>query len=266
MRPSRGVARLTIEPSAEFYADVLEELNRAQIPSLVGGTYALSHYVGWERPTKDIDIFVAPETVPHLLEHFGRIGFDTELTFPHWLAKIRRDDWFADVIFSSGNGIARVDDAWFEHAVDHAIFGVPVRLSPPEEMLWSKAFVQERERYDGADVIHLIYHCGATLDWKRLLARFGPHWRVLYSFIVLYGFAYPAARDRVPGWVNDELMTRLVLDATDPKSDVCNGTLLSREQYLPDVVRKHMVDARLALDTMSPEDLQIWTDSIGRKE
>ena len=56
-------------------------------------------------------------------------------------------------------------------------------LSPPEEMIWSKAFVQERERYDGADVIHLLRELGPTLDWPRLLMRFGDRWRVLLSFI-----------------------------------------------------------------------------------
>jgi hypothetical protein len=32
-----------------------------------------------------------------------------------------------------------------------ARYDVPVIFCPPEEMIWSKAFVMERERYDGAD-------------------------------------------------------------------------------------------------------------------
>jgi hypothetical protein len=267
MRASRKVARLTAEPAAEFYAEVLDEFHRAGVPFLIGGTFALSYYVGWDRPTKDVDVFIRAADVDRALEHFAGAGFDTELAHPHWLGKIRRGEWFADVIFSSGNGVARVDDRWFVHAVDHSVFGVPVRLSPPEEMIWSKSFVQERERYDGADVIHLLYHRGPTLDWKRLLARFGQNWRVLYSFLVLYGFVYPAGRDRIPAWVTDELMTRLVMDVNTPENPLCNGTLLSREQYLPDVTLGRMADARLSpVGTMSAEELRLWTEAIGHSD
>lgn len=36
------------------------------------------------------------------------------------------------------------------------VLGIPVQLCPPEEMLWSKSYVMERERYDGAEVMHLL--------------------------------------------------------------------------------------------------------------
>jgi len=49
-----------------------------------------------------------------------------------------------------------------------------VGLTPVEEMLWSKAFVMERHRYDGADIAHLIRARGEHFDWNRLLQRFGP--------------------------------------------------------------------------------------------
>ena len=29
-------------------------------------------------------------------------------------------------------------------------------------MIWSKAFIMERERYDGADIAHLIWRAGAS--------------------------------------------------------------------------------------------------------
>ena len=61
----------------------------------------------------------------------------------------------------------------------------------------------ERERYDGADVAHLLRAHGDRLDWPRLLRRFGPHWRVLLSHLVLFGFIYPGERALVPAWVMD---------------------------------------------------------------
>ena len=102
--------------------------------------------------------------------------------------------------------MARVDDLWFDHAPRTNVLGVIVRLSPAEEMIWSKAFIQERERFDGADVLHLLRETGPSLDWPRLLMRFGDHWRVLLSHIILFGFIYPDKRQNVPAWVMDELI------------------------------------------------------------
>ena len=102
------------------------------------------------------------------------------------------------MVFSSGNGIVRVDDRWFTHAVQGEVMGIPVALCPPEELLWSSAFVQERERYDGAAVLHLLHAQAPFLDWPRLLERFGEHWPVLLSYLILFKFAYPYRRGDVP--------------------------------------------------------------------
>ena len=42
----------------DFYLRTMEALNAAGLPYLVGGGYALDHYTGVERDTKDFDIFV----------------------------------------------------------------------------------------------------------------------------------------------------------------------------------------------------------------
>src|SRR6266853_3685632 len=62
----------------------------------------------------------------------------------------------------------------------------------------SKAFVMERERYDGADIAHLLHARAEALDWGRLARRFGRHWRVLLSHLILFGFIYPSERTRIP--------------------------------------------------------------------
>ena len=49
-------------------------------------------------------------------------------------------------------------DHWFQESHPAEIYGVPVQLTPPTEMIWSKALLQNRHRYDGADIAHLI--CG----------------------------------------------------------------------------------------------------------
>jgi hypothetical protein len=251
----------------EAYVDALLALSASSIPFLVGGAHGLARYLEVERETKDLDIFICPGDVQRTLNFFRESGYSIELTYPHWLGKVFCGPGFIDLIFSSGNGIARVDEAWFAHARDGVVFGVPVRVCPPEEMIWSKSFVQERERFDGADVMHLMHQFGEGLDWRRLIERFDVHWRVLYGFVVLFGFVYPDQRHRIPPWVIDELTARFLRDQSDETMSVCNGTLLSREQYLYDVCVRGYQDARtLPPARMTPEELEIWTAAIGAKD
>jgi hypothetical protein len=262
-----STARAIHDPAADFYIDALRKLEDTNIPFLVGGAFAFSHYSHVPRETKDIDVFVRPADCPRVLEAFERLGYEAEVPFPHWLGKIHGGEHFMDVIFSSGNGIARVDDLWFEHAKKTNVLGLIVRLCPPEEMIWSKAFIQERERFDGADVAHLLRETGPSLDWPRLLMRFGDHWRVLLSHLILFGYVYPDKRQNVPAWVMEELIRRLTVSRPNLQSDVCYGTMLSREQYLHDLDRLKYRDGREEpYGMMSPEHIAVWTAAIGQKK
>src|SRR4051794_1324036 len=199
-----------IDPHAfRFYRDALEVLRRCSVPFLVGGAYALDRYTGIARHTKDFDIFVRPGDAARTLEAFAAAGYRTQMTFPHWLGKVFFEQDFVDIIFSSGNALCPVDDDWFAHAVPGRVLGVEVKLCPPEEMIWQKAYIMERERFDGADVAHLLRACGERLDWERLLRRFGPHWRILLVHLILFGFVYPAEQSKVPGHVLRALTDKL---------------------------------------------------------
>jgi len=124
--------------------------------------------------------------------------------------------------------------------------------------------VMERERYDGADVAHIILAYGDRMDWRRLMDRFGRYWRVLLSHLVLYGFIYPSARTRVPAWVLHELMERLAAEVDSPDADdpVCYGTLLSWSQYLGDVLGGSFRDARIRpYGNLTAEEVARWTSA-----
>jgi hypothetical protein len=226
----------------------------------------MTHYTGVLRKTKDLDVFVRRRDCEAALAVLAEDGFDTSLPFPHWLGKAYSGVHFMDVIFSSGNGIAEVDDGWFENADSTEIFGIEVSLCPPEETIWSKSFIMERERFDGADVSHLLRSYGDKLDWERLVARFGENWRVLLSQLILFGFIYPAEKERVPSWVMNKLLARLSVESEEPPppEKICRGTLLSRAQYLVDVHRAGYEDARLlpAGGCMTAEEIAMWTAAI----
>ena len=252
------------ENSIRFYRHALSILNDAQVPHLVGGAYAYARYTGIERHTKDFDVFIRREHFGRAAWAFQKAGYQAELTFPHWLGKAHKGDDFVDLIFSAGNGVAEVDDLWFEHAVRDKVFGVDVELIPAEEMIWSKGLIMERERFDGADVAHVIRATGADLDWQRVIDRFGPFWRALYAHLVLFGFIYPSDRSKVPPWVMQELSDRVKreTESGDSGEKICYGTIISRQQYLKDIDEWGYKDARLVHETMSEDDIEKWTAGI----
>lgn len=246
----------------EFYGRALDLLTAARIPHLVGGAYALWIYTGLQRHTKDLDVFVRHGDVATVLDAFAQAGYRCEVAFPHWLAKVHHRDDLLDLIHSSGNGLCVVDSSWFGHATAGELLGRRVQVCAAEDIIWSKAFIMERERYDGADILHLLHARAGSLDWTHLRRRFGPHWRVLLSHLVLFGFVYPDRRDAIPAGLVDELCA-LLRDDGAPPQNLCRGTLISRAQYLVDVERWGYRDARLLpTGTMSPAEIATWTAPI----
>jgi hypothetical protein len=247
-----------------YYRRMVRVLIEAEVPFLVGGAYALARYTGIERHTRDLDFFAKPEDSPRILALLAGVGCDAEFTFPHWLGKAYCGGDYIDVIYSSGNGIARVDDDWFANSVEEVVLGQAVRLVPPEEMLWSKAFVQERERFDGADINHLFLHMAAALDWQRLLRRFDGDEPVLLSHIILFRYSYPSEAHRIPLWVMERLQERSAKPPPElAAARVCRGTLLSRKQYLTDIEQWGFRDSRLPpFGSMSVPEIARWTAAI----
>lgn len=256
-------------PTLAFYRDVLKTLNSNCPLYLIGGGYAFSLYTGIHRQAKDFDLFIARADYNRFSEVLSDAGYRVELTYPHWLAKVHFDGDVIDLVFGSGNGIAEVDSEWFENAVSADLFGIPTKICPVEEMLWSKAYIMERERFDGADIAHLILTRSQQLDWPRLLRRFDPHWRLLLSHLTLFGMIYPSHREMVPKWVMNDLLNRLKeeLDTLPPDFPLCGGTLLSREQYLDDIHLWGYHDARLVpYGNMTRHDTASWTAAIKKKK
>ncbi|MBV9080795.1 MAG: hypothetical protein JO102_06720 [Elusimicrobia bacterium] len=248
----------------DFYAAALSTLVANNVPFLVGGAYAFQHYTGIVRHTKDLDLFCKPSDCERLLAILESNGFKTEVTFRHWLAKVvSQDADFIDVIFSSGNGVCEVDDDWYRHAENALFLDVPVKIVSCEEMVWSKAYILERNRFDGADIAHLLRAHAHRIHWDRLLQRFGQHWRILLAHLVLFGFIYPSEADRVPKSVMDELLARLQRESGLPgvsTQRLCRGTLLSYGQYDKDIADWGYKDARLAPHgSMTEEDIRQWT-------
>lgn len=236
---AKTLPKLAAPPGAPkaFYTAVLDIFKRSGAPFMIGGAYAMQVYAGLTRDTKDLDVFCTAGDFPHLLRALGDAGYKTEITDAAWLGKAHEGECYVDLIFSSANRSAPVDSGWLERAQRVTIFGRTVLLAPPEEVIWSKSTVQDRYRFDGADICHIIRKSGPSLDWKHLLDRMAANWEVLLAHLITFRFVYPSERDVIPTWVMDDLLGRVrdQLALPTPQDRICRGPLLSRTQYQPDV-------------------------------
>jgi hypothetical protein len=246
----------------EFYQTVMIALHDAGIPFLVGGTFAMERLAGIARQTKDLDLFVRRQDLDRITEALVAAGVECRIAFAHWLAKATRGDLLVDLIFANGNSLAKVDDEWFAHGFPAVVLGLPAQICAAEEMIWSKSFVMERERFDGSDVLHILRQSARQLDWRRLIRHFDEHAGVLLAHLVMFLYVYPDANAMIPQCVLDELWSRRVM--IPPGGDrVCRGTLLSRAQYLVDVHGWGYTDARLAPHgPMTEREVIDWTAEV----
>ncbi|WP_291910565.1 nucleotidyltransferase [Chitinophaga sp. CB10] len=229
-------------PAHSFYKEALTHLQESGASFMLGGAFAMFHYTGIYRDTKDLDIFCKSTEYPRILEYFSRQeGYTVELTDVRWLAKVFKGDHFIDIIFDTVNNICRVDDTWYQHAVPAVFADVPVKLIAPEELIWCKLYVQNRERFDGADVNHVMMRY-EPLDWKRILFRMDQHWHLLLAQLLTFQFVYPSDYHRIiPRWLFDELMERAAMQyhLPPPTEKVCRGPIIDQTQYAVDILEWH---------------------------
>lgn len=221
-----------------FYKEALEILELSGKPFLLGGGFAVFHHTGLFRATKDLDIFIKPADYPEILALFAQHGFTTQVYDVRWLLKIYKGDDFIDLIFSSVNNICKVDERWFERASKGDFCGREVGFLSAEDLIWCKSYIWNRERFDGADINHLLLFVGKDLDWHYLMDRLDAHWHLLLAEILLFQFVYPNQyREIVPQWVFEELMRRAhqQYELPSPLLNVCRGPLIDNTQYSIDI-------------------------------
>ena len=237
-----------------IYRDALTALTDARVEFLVGGGFGIALYLPFFRATKDLDVFVRPAAAYRALGALARAGFDVEMTDPAWLAKAKRETAPVDIIFCSYNGAVHVDDEWFARARQAVLFGVPVQVVAPEEMILSKSFVAARDRFDGADIAWLIRNHGRDLDWARIERLMDEHWQVLLWQLVHALYAFPSAKRAVPTALLGRLMARFAREVVcseraDPLA--CFGPMLDPLTYRPAIAAPGASDPRPREDLVS---------------
>ncbi len=216
--------------------EVLVALEQHRMPFAVAGAFALLEHTGICRTTKDLDIFLTPENSFAALRYLAELGFDCEVCDPVWLAKVHRDNYFVDLITGMSNAAISVDPSWIRYAQPATVCGVRTRVLAAEELLVSKLFVTRRERFDGADIVHIIYATQGNLDWGRILHLADEHWEMLLWALVLFRYVYPAQTHYVPAVLWQDLLGRLLKLVVEPDGQgTFRGSLIDDNMFAIDV-------------------------------
>lgn len=216
--------------------EVLIALEREGIPYAVAGAFALLEHTGICRTTKDLDLFLTPENSAAAISFLQTRGFECKVCDSVWLAKVHRENFFVDLITGMSNATISVDDSWIQRARPASVLGIQTRVLAPEELLVSKLFVTRRERFDGADIAHIIYGSQGKLDWGHILQLAGEHWEMLLWALILFHYVYPAKSNHVPAVVWQELLGKFTKEISEPDPQAkFRGSLIDDNMFAIDV-------------------------------
>lgn len=218
------------------YQGVVRQLLQANVPFAVSGGFAFHHHTGIWRSTKDLDLVLPPDAVPCAFKVLVEEGFETYVQDPVWLAKARRGDYFVDLITGVGNATLTVDQTWIDRSQEDEVLGIRCKVLRAEEMIASKLFVTRRERFDGADIAHLLRACAPNLNWDRLRQLTDAHWQMLYCELILFAYIYPTRTGDVPQHIWRDLAERFQKSITSPDTvESFRGTLIDPKMFAIDV-------------------------------
>ena len=235
--PATSTAPAPIPAKQEMlFQEVLALFEQNQIAYAVAGAFALREHTGICRDTKDLDVFLTSKNVELALDRLRKEGFDCQTCDPVWLYKAHRDRFFVDLITGMSNAALVVEDSWIARAIPAVVHGVQTRVLGAEELLASKLFVTRRERFDGADIAHVIYGTKGKLDWQRVLSLVGEHWEILFWALVLFRYVYPAQTEYVPRDIWSGLIGRFqnAVSHPDPAAKF-RGSLIDDKMFAVDV-------------------------------
>ena len=205
--PQQISPELFTDEEWSIYATAMAAAQEAGISFMVGGAFALGVYTERWRPTKDVDLLILPKDRDIMIDAITRSGFKDYYDQQHydrgWIYRSTRDNYIVDVIWRMANRRADVDDWWFENACTVSVRGAQFKIVPPEELLWHKLYVLQRDRCDWPDVFNLLYAVGGRLDWKYLLSRMEPDLPLLGGVLNVFSWICPGKVGCLPKFVRE---------------------------------------------------------------
>jgi hypothetical protein len=202
------------------YSCVLEQVIREKVPFVLGGGLSIGVYTDKPRYTKDLDLYILPEhrdRVVDVTTHCGmRDYYDTKPYHRNWIYRAHTDDVIVDSIWAMANGRAEVDRKWLERGPVIQMFDREFRVIPPEELIWSKLYVMQRDRCDWPDILNLICATGPSLDWNHLIHRVGEDLPLVKALMSIFAWISPDRASELPVWIWRKLEVTPPGSAADP--------------------------------------------------
>jgi hypothetical protein len=186
----------------DLYREAIASVRARGVPFMLGGAFALATYTGRLRNTKDLDLYIRPSDRDAVAEALADVGFDDyhgKLPYDRgWIYRSHRGDTIVDAIWAMANRRAELDESWFRHAVPITVRGEPLTALPPEELVWAKIYVMQRDRCDWTDILNVIHAVGPAMDWSRLTARMAGDVALLSGVLSVYAWLCPAEARGLP--------------------------------------------------------------------
>ncbi|MFN7945079.1 MAG: nucleotidyltransferase [Blastocatellia bacterium] len=193
------------DQQGEIYRCVIELAMDAGLPFALGGGFAINAYTGLSRNTKDLDLYVLPRDRTAMIDVLNRAGlrdyYDQAPYDRGWIYRGFDNGTIVDVIWEMANHRSQVDRHWLTRGPLVEVEGMQLRLLPPEELLWGKLYVLQRDRCDWPDILNLLYATGEDLDWQRLLDRVGRDDGLLAGVVTVFAWLCPGRAGNIPAWL-----------------------------------------------------------------
>jgi hypothetical protein len=202
-----GTKSVEVFSDAEWsvYRTALEAAQARKVPFALGGGFAFSMYARRWRDTKDIDVYILPQDRETMMSALSENGFeDLHAVQPYdrkWIYRSHRDGLIVDIIWAMANQRATTDLQWLTSGPTITIRGLSFHVLPPEELIWTKLYVVQRDRSDWPDLLSILYVQGPGLDWGRLFARLGDDARLLGGLLNVFVWMCPAKAREFPAWI-----------------------------------------------------------------
>lgn len=188
-----------------FFRPVVVATLHTGLPFALGGGLAWSAYTGRKRATKDMDFFVLPSQKQQMIDRLSEAGFAdyyTQQSYDReWIYRGFQDDVILDVIWQMANYRTQVEESWLTRGPSVELYDQSIRLLPPEELLWTKLYVLQRDRCDWPDLWNLVNAVGPELNWEHLLERIGDDASVLGGMLSVFGWLCPQRASELPRWL-----------------------------------------------------------------
>lgn len=191
------------------YRSAIEAARNAGLRFMLGGGFGLAIYTGRWRNTKDIDFYILPRDRDPMIAALSNAGFidyfDQRPYDPGWIYRSTREGIIVDIIWSMANRRAEVDEIWFERAHPVQIREESMHVIPPEELLWCKLYILQRDHFDWTDIFNLLYAAGPQLDWDHLLERVEPDTPLLQAALTVFSWISPNRAREFPDKLRKQL-------------------------------------------------------------